>query len=57
MELDRTLVRIAGREVSVSIRDEYAQWYERQQHALARGEEFDEPPPWMNGAMTCTRAA
>lgn len=26
-------------------RDEYAQWYERQQHALARGEEFDEPPP------------
>lgn len=26
-------------------RDEYARWYERQQHALARGEEFDEPPP------------
>ncbi len=26
-------------------RAEYAQWFDRQQHALARGEEFDEPPP------------
>ena len=27
--------------------DEYAQWYQRQQRTLARGEEFNEPPPWM----------